>query len=303
MRRRSFLKWGLTGTAAATLPAWMVSCYRAGGKRAAWSGIEGKDGPVLTAWRAAREVGKPLLILTIPSDEALRWEWGQAWGEVLNHGSQDLLADLALCEVVCAELSDVRKSLPGLRNFPDALAAEPAGLLIETEFGLAVPIKTPISPIQEPAWGDQGQAERHEQAVRARIQLLGEGMRAVLLPDTPTLRYRARLATEAYERTYDESLPTEWLDGEVFDATIVAHAAQAPAVVRLAAEDHPQREALIEVLASLSISRLRLDAPAGARWAHSTGCGVEVEGCDGTGSLAVACGMGFTACWSKRADM
>ena len=160
MQRLSFLKWGLTGTAAATLPAWMTSCYRVGGKRAAWTEIEGEHGPVLTAWLAARDVGKPLLVLTIPADDSLRWQWGQAWGEVLNHGPQDLLADLALCEVVCAELSEVRKSLPGLRDLPDALAPEPVGLLIETEFGFSVPITTEISPIQEPAWGDQAQAER-----------------------------------------------------------------------------------------------------------------------------------------------
>jgi len=300
MQRRSFLKWGLTGTAAAALPAWMASCYQAGGKRAAWSEIEGDEGPVLTAWRTAREAGKPLLVLTIPADDALRWEWGQAWGEALNHGSPELLADLALCEVVCAELSEVRKSLPGLRDLPDGLAPEPAGLLIETEFGLSVPIMTEISPIEQPGWGEPEQTERYEHAVRARIELLGEGLRSVLLPDTPTLRYRARLAASVYEQSHEDSLPSEWFDGRQIDPTLVERAKQVPAVLRLAAQDHPRREAMIELLAGFSISRLRLDAPAGTRWASSTGCGVEVENPIGKESPGYACGMGHTPEISRR---
>lgn len=300
MQRRNFLKWGLTGTAAVTLPAWMASCYQSGGKRAAWTEIEGEQGPVLTAWRAAREAGKPLLVLTIPSDDTLRWQWGQAWGEALNHGPEELLADLALCEVICAEISEVRKSLPGLRDLPGARGLEPAGLLIETDLGLSVPITTEIVTIEEPGWGDEEQTARYEEAVRARIQLLGDGLRAVLLPDKPTLRYRARLAAAAHEQTHGVSLPSDWFDGQPIDTTFSKRAAQVPAVARLAAESHPQREAVIELLAGLAIARLRLEAPAGARWATSTGCGIEVEDCDGSGSPGVACGMGFTPEISSR---
>ena len=132
--------------AAVALPAWMAACYAKGGRSSAWSdddegdadwlGFSDEDNAVARAFRAAKKAGRPLLVLTIPVDDADKHAHGQAWGQVLNHGPEALLADLALCEVVCAELEVVRAAAPQLPGLPAPGRGEPFALLIaDFEFG------------------------------------------------------------------------------------------------------------------------------------------------------------------------
>jgi hypothetical protein len=135
------------------------------------------------AYRRAQRAGRPLLVLVIPADLETQWDRGAAWGELLNHGSDDQLAPLSLVDVACARLSDLA------RLVPRAGGREALAMLVDTA---RVPAQvTRIDgnlPQYEPADRYRGvdwQAlELRESIVStARIDALGRLLRDALAPN------------------------------------------------------------------------------------------------------------------------
>lgn len=288
MDRRRFLQWGSAGLATAALPGWIVAGYGQGRRDA------GQRGLVRAAWEAARQRGRPLLVLTVPGDDERRYVWGAAWGEVIQHGGAEVLCDLALCDVACGGLAELRAALPELEGLPAEGEAEPIALLVETDEPVARPVPGPIEPVRNDVLrNDEAKERAYTEAVRARIEELSRRVRAAVAPDAATVERRARQAARACGLAEPVLAP----EGRI-DEAYAARAALAPACVRLARDRGIRREALTELLAGMAAARLRAEAPAGAQWARSTGCGIELEGEDGC--RQVGCGMGYVPEISRR---
>jgi hypothetical protein len=48
---------------------------------------------------------RPLLVLVVPANDSLKWDRGAAFGELLNHGTDEQLAPLAKVDVIAAPAS------------------------------------------------------------------------------------------------------------------------------------------------------------------------------------------------------
>ena len=104
VNRRAVLKLAGAGAAAFVLPG-----DRSWGRALLERSTDpGELGRVL---KRAREAGKPLLLLVIPREDEGKWVRGLLFGGLLQAGGDGVLADLALCEVACAEMDGVRSLL------------------------------------------------------------------------------------------------------------------------------------------------------------------------------------------------
>src|SRR5689334_20667425 len=110
MNRRRFLGAAAVGVSVAAAPAWLRSAFAAGKQCGA---DDTADLAVVSAgYRAAQRAGRPLLCLIIPETDADKWPRGRAFGELLNHGSDEQLAPLGLCEVIACRMAPLRRLVP-----------------------------------------------------------------------------------------------------------------------------------------------------------------------------------------------
>jgi hypothetical protein len=181
MNRRDLDRLLLMGTAlAAGWPGWLRRAFAAEARPSAESGVlEGEERwrqIVGAARRRAWQAGKPLLAFVVPEGEVdgqARWERGQAFGELLNHGPDETMATLALAEIVCAPVSALRTLDPGLP------AQAPLMWLIET--GEDGPRSRPLDAILPPApegWYDTDPEKQPRPRVLVLSRLLEQGLRA-----------------------------------------------------------------------------------------------------------------------------
>jgi hypothetical protein len=178
LRRRELLQRLLGGAAGAQLAAWIGSCAERGASQeagatpadaersapresgAASPEAEPSASLVGEAWARARALGRPLVVLVIPADPDLRWEHGRAFGHLLQYGSEDALARIAGCELVCAETAQARMALAGVPGVPDG---ECAALVVAQ--GRAAALNADLTVPSH--WGDA-----YERGVRDRIARL-----------------------------------------------------------------------------------------------------------------------------------
>jgi hypothetical protein len=126
MNRRRFLRAAsATALALAAAPAWVrrafgdATCPPQAKNPRALATLAG-------AYRRAARTGRALLVLVIPEDTAAGWDRGAAFGELLNHGTDEQLAPLASVEVAAASMRDVARLVPG------APGGEPLLVLVDT---------------------------------------------------------------------------------------------------------------------------------------------------------------------------
>jgi len=124
MNRRRFLKTATLGAAAlVAAPAFVRRAF--GDETCQATSASGTLVQLSDGYRRAQKSGRALLVLVIPDDDGEKWARGEAFGELLNHGTDAQLAPLGLCEVLCASMSDVRKLIPA------AGAGEPLMVLVD----------------------------------------------------------------------------------------------------------------------------------------------------------------------------
>lgn len=302
MNRRHFLSllsFSAVSGVSGALPA--LACARG----------RGDDSPEAIAragLERARKAGKPLLVLVIPSEAGPASERGEWFGSWLALADDALLADLALFERICvpmAALADLE-----LRDLDDT--AEPVMLFIETheDAPRAIAIdgaldKELVQTFANP-WPHEGESYeaaelRVGNAIRARNAALSRWLRDGVKLD----ERMAQLAAQV-----DATLT------EAERALIAKHLAQPAAIDRAVLEragavvrhaipfaETKQQEAAISAIAAAAADAIRTRPPAGAVWAHSTGCGFEFEDPDREGDTrdaGIACGMGFVPEDGKR---
>src|SRR5688572_25701231 len=114
MRRRAFLGGvAAAGAAIAAWPSWLQRAFAQDRP-----GAEDSLAVLSGAYRRAQRAGKPLLVIVIPADDAQKYGRGTAFGELLNFATDDRMALLAMCEVVCAPIASVRQLVPQLSPRP-----------------------------------------------------------------------------------------------------------------------------------------------------------------------------------------
>jgi hypothetical protein len=264
MQRRNFLQ---AGALAATFPAWRAGLARAGGTTA---------NAVAEHVRAARAIGKPLLVLLVP--EAQEGERMQLWSGLLALADDATLAELALCAVVCARTEDAARGARAAGATRPELAQDDVAVLIETDeasvrcvSGRDLPAlaHAPFTPVDE----DEGP---YAASVRKRSAELAARVRAAVLPDGDASLARRAAAAEA-------SLGMDLRMQLVLDLgprPRLAHLDRGAAIV-LAEARGAGDLAKEAYLARAALQRLWEEPPAGARW-HSTT------------NYCPPCGMGHT---------
>jgi hypothetical protein len=294
MDRRKFLGTTAGLAAAALWPGWL---RRAFGEREAEAWLGPVSPGLAEALRGARRVGKPMLVLVIPADASERWRRGRAFGELIHHGGDKALATLALAELVCAPMDEVR------RHVPEAGDAEPLLVLFETDepqprVRMVDARLTENAPRAGRAmdWDEMRRLE--DRVVEERIAQLSLLLRRALAPDRRTLDRRARQAQAALAIDEIAAVERAVMDGCGLELELADRAAAL--IARSAEESGPSRRpALIALLAQAAAARLRDRPVPGSRWARSSGCGTVVEG-EPELSRMVACGMGHVPAKSQR---
>jgi len=284
MKRRTFLALSAAGFAGAALPDWMARCF-AGDIPPAEARKALRD-----AYQRAKERGKPLLVVVIPTADDAKALRGEIAGQFFTHGGEEVHADLALCEVVCATVADAKASIP----FPRG-DEEPLFVLVEAaEADVSAHAIAPDLQVRvdesRPDLENEGVIEREH---RARIARIAKALRARVAPDVATLERRARSELRSVpeaERAKVEASCHETAPDDVAERFAGA--------IRLRAEkgEIPRAKAVAR-LARVADARYVKSSPPGARWGQNTGCGVRIEG---ELDIAVACGMGFVPKLSER---
>lgn len=268
--RRSALRALIT---AATLPALL---------RNAWA-TPAREVAAFEAYRRASERGRPLLAIVVPTGSEL-WGRGEMLGALLNHGGDEVLATLALCEVVCAE-PDVIGAVTGATATDQTLF-----VLVETDRvpGAVRTVSAPEVAAPVNRWDDvELDAQVDEQIRRCREALL-----SVVLPDRAALtRYAAHAEARAPRAARAVASFLMDVDPEFLD--------QAPSVLALAAAERrvPRADATAK-LAAMGRSTWVEQAVPGSRWARAGGCGVTIEGQED--NVMMGCGMGHVATRARR---
>jgi hypothetical protein len=192
MKRRHFLGATAAGLAATAWPPFIDDAFGDGAACDANGQPKGATEQVAlvaAAFRRAQQAKRPLLVFVIPADDAQKYERGQTFGELLNHGSDKDLAPLSDTEVVCATMADLKKVVPG------AGAGEPLMVLVKTD---RVPAAATSLNATLPSYDDasataswEEQQKEEARIADRRIAALGEMLRKALGADERKLAARA----------------------------------------------------------------------------------------------------------------
>jgi hypothetical protein len=285
MERREFLRLAAAGTAGLAVPPWIARAFFGEPiDPAAQDGSTRLD----EALHRAITFGKPLLVLVVPVDLSEANQRGTLFGGLLNTVGDDALAVLALCEVVCATVAQVRRVV-GEDRFEEPLMIllEPASLSI-----LATPIDPELPPARKP-FMSHGDCER---AARNRIEIAARAIHDAVAPDSQTISRRAEVAGTTLSPEEISRL-AEVAGGDFVLATALADRGAA-VLYRIGEEDPSRRPCVIEILARAAIARLVLSPPRGSKWALTSGCDFWFE--DGTPKEMLRCGMALVPIVSQR---
>ncbi len=282
MDRRRFL---LSSAAAAAVAAWPRLLRRAFGDTS-FGARPGAVGQLAAASERARSLGKPLLVMVVPADDAAKWTRGGWFGEWLNHGSDEQMAPLALAEVACATMAELRAVAP-------VGDGEPLMVLLDDDQAPArLDAALPSSD------GGIGWDPTEEQRIDQRIAKLAALARAAIAPDDKTVARRAATArarlgaeADAVERAFRAG------------AAPPAQVDRAAAAIAALAVDEPLRGSRQRLLAEAARLRVRDRPPVGGHWARTSACGpIRVEDLPDPelAGVIVGCGMGHVPARSSR---
>lgn len=109
MNRRRFLMLGSSGLAAAALPE-VLGCSREPAPGPRFVLPERVD--LAMAMSRAQASGRPLLILVGSAEIEPALYRGDVFGTLLAQGSDEVMADLALCDLICASSDQVARVIP-----------------------------------------------------------------------------------------------------------------------------------------------------------------------------------------------
>lgn len=280
MDRRRFLVIGSTGFASIALSP-LVRCAPRAVPVPAPVPLPSADLAVATT--RARALGKPLLVIVEPEDRSVGWKRSEVVGEILNQGSDAVMADLALCEVVCASVAAIRAAHPDLPDPNDRWL-----LLVEADspprsLELSPPVFRFVRGSTTPDDAERRFREDEERLPARVVAWVHDNVAA----DAPAVAARARAAEATLDEPERRAIEAAAREPNRADLAIVDRGAAL--LLDRAAGMGTEREARAALAAAAKL-RLRSAAPPGSRWAKRSFCGIQVEGDTSPGS---PCGMGF----------
>lgn len=222
------------------------------------------------AWKRAADRQRPLLVLLLPGKR--QYARGNRMGIWLNNGSDEDLAPLARVEMACATLHELDRLVPGVK------AADGAWMVL-----VRVDQDTPTwRSIVVPDVPDEARLPDYEDFVAAWTREHGDSdwdtvHRAWRQEQKAASKVRLRAELEAFRASVGRVLASEGLTGG--------------RTTRLADEAR---------------ARWVKQAPPGAHWATSYGCGTSVEPNPGeeyedvNEHLGILCGMGHVERYAAR---
>jgi len=270
LRRRAFL--GLSATV--LVPGWL--CAQDADRPCRERLPRPERLPVTAAWLLARRKGRPLLAIVAPKQPTLRKVAQEAWSHALNFGSDELLADLALCEVAAGTIEDLRNQLPPSVELPEKIV--PLAFLIETDTRKVVPIDPQLIEVNEPFFVSADEERELRKLIRKRVAQIAVALRIAIAKNPAMLERRRALEERKIgrpDRDHVDSLPA---------------LALAPAHSRVWAQAAGEdRDRAMHTIAEAARTFLCVGAPRGATWnRYSSMCS------------AGPCGVGHVPAVSKR---
>jgi hypothetical protein len=248
------------------------------------------------AWAEASRRGRPLLVLVVPVIRD-RNERGIVLATYLQGAPEAAHADLALCEVGCATVPELRALLPAMKG---PFEGEPMGVLVEPDGkkARAVVGKIPKLPdsrsirLGQPTAAEIDDQERWVDSIAAEFH-------AAIAGDRRALERRAHQALERLPRPEREQLVLLEARGERPSAS---HVGLCPAWALFGATTEDARVECAAELSRISRASLVEHAPRGARWAkYGGGCaGLRFEDPLQTASAPGPCGIGCVPEESRR---
>jgi hypothetical protein len=211
---------------------------------------------LFAGYRRAQRAGKPLLVFVIERDHFSDiFGRGAIFGQWLNAGSDSARAPLALYEVVCARMDEIRRLAP---NLPPS-----------------TPLMVAIDTDRQPA------VVRGIEASDTSASSLGK-----LIVPIPTELDRFAAQTSAAMNAFDRLTVENVL---ARGTPTPALADRAASIVFRASRNRP---ALERVLAQAVERRLVRSRIPGSSWAQVQGCGMMADHREGDEIVGIGCGMG-----------
>lgn len=232
---------------------------------------------VFSAFRRARRAGKLMLVFVIPSGEdwAERSFRGHAFGEWLNHGTDEQLAPIAMTEIVCASRADVEKvvDVPG-RSEPLMILIDPSG---DTPSVRLLDVVLPrIDRLSRRSGDWEAIARLEDRTITERIATLAAAVAGAIMPDSRALDRRVLDARRALGNERIQRVRELATQGARLSRRHVSDAAAV--MIQLAHDSDPSdRVRILSSVADAVRYDVVEDPPPGTRWATSGGCGGEVE--------------------------
>jgi hypothetical protein len=304
MHRRKFLGTLAVGLGATALPVWLSRSFGLRGETCPDT-LEPTPAPTPEPVDPPRAptcgtgvATKPLLILVIPAeDRGAQYERGHAFGELLNHGTDEQRGLFALFDVACRRVDQFTDDLRTV------VRGEP--LMIVVDPHAAVPVRPlhaelPAFPDHRRLFGEDTPGEENPEVgetrrIRERIAVVADLLGSAAAHDILAVQAaREQAALSCHEAAVFADLPDSLpsLTSEIVD--------RAPALTVLAARgaDEDTRARLWALLAVAVHLRLTNRPIDGAPWARGGGCGIRIEGDDSPSMMA--CGMGHVPALSSR---
>jgi len=292
VKRRVFLRAASAGVAvAASWPSWLRSAFaqsRSEGPEVP-ADITDRLGALSDGFRRAHRAGKPLLVLVIPADEQLKWQRGTAFGELVNHGGDVVMQNLALAEVVCAPMDAVRTLVPQAPTKP----ADPLMVLIETD---ALPAQVQLLHA-DLAVDPEGARDAEDDEIDARIATLSGLIQRALLPNAEALERRAAQVRQSLGAARLEEIDRALKAGSLTREQADRGSAHVLSAARARRKAGAAWQRIVAEGASARIQHRRIP---GSHWARSGGCGTEIEDWSADDGRMYGCGMGHVSPRSAR---
>ena len=188
-----------------------------------------EDADIGRVYVRAKRAGKPLLVFVVPEKVEKRAARAALFARFLEHAPDDVLADLALCEVVFRTLKELDPVVTGVGG------TEPLMILIETDS-----MFTRFAILDAPVGNPDGSE-------------LSALVRDAVAPNLATLAHRADQARARLDTATLREVESG-IEARRFGATDAAY--RGAALVRLAAESDPHaRAALLRPLAQAAAGR------------------------------------------------
>jgi hypothetical protein len=310
MHRRKFLGTAAVGLAATALPVWLSRSFALAGETCTDEPVDPPVdppvGPVVPNHRVdtrtqtdcAARPGlpvKPRLVLVIPADHVpTQQDRGHAFGEILNHGSDEQVGLFARFDVVCRRLDQLPDAVrAAVQGEPLMLVLDPEGPIPVRQLDAALP--------PHPDYGDAFGKDPVEDfgALEDRVITTRIATIAGLLRGLPDLALVHQADRERAALTCDEAAAFLDLPARLHTLTpgLIDRAA-ATTTLALRRADADTRARLWALLAAAAHARLTARPVDGAPWARGGGCGVTIEGDDSPSMMA--CGMGHVPRKSVR---